>query len=67
VQAIPAIFRDAIKTIAICEDDGIYDCCAQAMTDFKDWHDLSKKLLDHVSNHWKEIYEESYLQRLWTL
>lgn len=49
VQAIPAIFRDAVKTIAVREDDGIYDCCARAVADCNDWHELSEKLLDYAN------------------
>jgi hypothetical protein len=31
VQALPSIFRNAIKTIAIREGDGLYSCCAKAV------------------------------------
>jgi hypothetical protein len=67
VQVMPAIFRDAVATIAVREDDGIYVCCARAVADFKDWHDLSEKLLRHSDCHSDHVIDESYLQRLWTM
>jgi hypothetical protein len=68
VQAIPRIFRDAIKTLAIREYDGLYSCCEKELEGFKDWKDLSEKLIKHNdNNHQEHVREESYLQRLWTL
>jgi hypothetical protein len=67
VQAIPAIFRDALMTIAVRENDGLYACCARAVEGFNDWNDLCEKLLDHSECHWEHVNEESYLQRLWTM
>jgi hypothetical protein len=65
VQSIPAIFRDADKTIAVCEYDGIYDCCATAIKTFSNANDLLKVLYAHTEKvHESHLYEESYLQRL---
>lgn len=67
VQAIPAIFRDAVKTIAVREGDGFYNCCLEAVKDFPRWENFVKKLALHSTEHWGDVYRESYLQRLWTL
>lgn len=64
VQAIPSIFRDALKTIAVREGDGLFDCCGVAVKDFQNWEELAQILSDHVSRHFKDMFEESYLQRL---
>ncbi|RYP42232.1 hypothetical protein DL767_000396 [Monosporascus sp. MG133] len=68
VQAIPAIFRDTEKTIAIREGDGIYNCCVEAVAGFPDYKEMLRMLIDHVSEHNStSVFEESYLKRLWTL
>ncbi|RYP92625.1 hypothetical protein DL770_001267 [Monosporascus sp. CRB-9-2] len=68
VQAIPAIFRDAEKTIAIREGDAIYNCCVEAVAGFPDLAEMRRMLLVHVSErHYESVFEESYLKRLWTL
>ncbi|KAH9207016.1 hypothetical protein DL95DRAFT_484322 [Leptodontidium sp. 2 PMI_412] len=67
VQSIPAIFRDAQKTIAVREEDGIYDCCEKAVRGFADYEELVRKLIMHIDEHDGDDYRESYLQRLWTL
>ena len=67
VQAIPAIFRDAVKTIAVREGDGLYDCCLDAVRGFTEYKEFLRKLAGHTSDHWGDVYRESYLQRLWTL
>lgn len=68
VQAIPSIFRNAVKTIAVREGDGIYNCCVAAVRDFASLDDLSKKIAGHIQHHnFEYLCIESYLQRLWTL
>ncbi|RYP53090.1 hypothetical protein DL768_001867 [Monosporascus sp. mg162] len=68
VQAIPAIFRDAEKTIAIREGDSIYNCCVEAVAGFPDYAEMLRMLLAHVGErHSQSVFEESYLKRLWTL
>jgi len=68
VQAIPTIFREAIRTIAIREGPGIYGCCSNAVKDFKDYSDFFEKLCNHGDKaHWQHKFDEAYLQRLWTL
>ena len=68
VQSIPDIFRDAEKTIAIREGDGIYPCCVTAVDGYRDYRELFPRLMGHVSSdHWDHQYDESYLRRLWTL
>lgn len=67
VQSIPDIFRDAAKTIAIREDDGLYDCCDAATRGFQDYIEFGERLNKHIMTHYGHVYEESYLQRLWTL
>jgi hypothetical protein len=68
VQFIPAIFRDADKTIAVREHDGIYDCCATAFETSFQYQDLLHALHAHTDDvHRGHIFEESFLQRLWTL
>lgn len=66
-QKIPAIFRDATKTIAIRECDGLYTCCSAAARGHNS-QSLSQSLADHIWNdHNGHSNEESYLRRLWTL
>jgi hypothetical protein len=53
VQAIPAIFRDAVKTIAVRQGDGFYNCCLKAVKDFTEWEDYdlleeARKALDII-------------------
>jgi hypothetical protein len=67
VQTIPSIFRDTIKTIAVREGDGLYDCCTKATENFTRWEDFNDKLTSHMGHHYTHMYDESYLQRLWTL
>jgi hypothetical protein len=67
VQSIPAIFRDALKTIAVREADGFYACCAAAVQNFASYQELHNRLGQHINAHYDHIYEEAYLQRLWTL
>jgi hypothetical protein len=67
VQAMPAIFRDAVKTIAVREGDGFYNCCVSASQDFTDWEDLVIQLAVHSTEHSDDVYEEFYLQHLCTL
>lgn len=68
VQAIPDIFRDAEKTIAVREGDGMYNCCVLATEGFKDYGDMGRLLTKHVNEHHiQSVYDESYLKRLWTL
>lgn len=71
VQAIPAIFRGAVKTIAVQEGDGFYNCCLAVAENLDSWEDLADKLMQHSNErwdeHWDDHYRESYLQRLWTL
>lgn len=67
VQAIPAIFREAVKTIAVREGDGFYKCCLDVVKDFPRWEDFVMKLALHSTEHFGDVYRESYLQRLWTL
>ncbi|KAG7285927.1 hypothetical protein NEMBOFW57_008223, partial [Staphylotrichum longicolle] len=68
VDAIPAIFKMAKRTIVVRESDGFYDCCVEAVDGFKDLKDFSAKSLTHYTNeHYSDLCVESYLQRLWTL
>jgi hypothetical protein len=67
VQAIPDIFRDAEKTIAIREGDGYYRCCVKAANGCKTHEEMQTKLVDHVEEHSYDVLDESYLNRLWTL
>lgn len=66
VQCIPAIFRDAEKTIALREREGLIDCCAGALEDFSDIHDLRQRTREHAKTHFGREYAEAYLERLWT-
>ena len=66
VGAIPWIFRDAVQTLAIREDDGMYSCCAKALEGIKDWKIHCSTLASHYSTHRDDLCDESYLQRLWT-
>lgn len=67
VQQIPAIFRQALKIIAVRESDGLYDCCAKVTEDCSTWRDFSLCLANHAEDHDNHLFHESYLQRLWTL
>jgi hypothetical protein len=67
VQAIPDIFRDAVRTIAVREGDGFYKCCLEAVEGYSSWRDFGTKLGKHAFGHEDDVYRESYLQRLWTL
>ncbi|KAK7408172.1 hypothetical protein QQX98_009638 [Neonectria punicea] len=67
VQIIPNIFRDAVRTIAIRESDGFYDCCEEALRGFRDWADFHDRLMAHNEKHFSHLREESFLRRLWTL
>lgn len=69
VDAIPAIFRMAKRTIAVREPDGFYDCCVASAEGFTDFLDFQNKLEKHQdeSDHVDHVCVESYLQRLWTL
>ena len=66
VGAIPWIFRNAVQTLAIREDDGIYSCCEKVLEEIHDWKSRGLALADHYNNHIGYTCEESYLQRLWT-
>ena len=66
VEAIPWIFRNAVQTLAVREDDGIYSCCEKALEGNKDWQTSRAVLKNHHTNHIGDICDESYLQRLWT-
>jgi hypothetical protein len=67
VQQIPAIFRQALKTIAVRESDGLYDCCAKVAEGSNTWDEFARELNNHAHEHDRHVFEESYLQRLWTL
>ncbi|KAK4628523.1 uncharacterized protein CLAFUR5_04599 [Fulvia fulva] len=68
VQAIPDIFKDAEKTIAITEGDGFEPCCATAVHGFKKWEEFDDRLKPHfVESHGMRSRSDSYLRRLWTL
>ena len=64
VQSIPLIFRMAERTIAVRECDGFYDCCIDAVKDFHGIEDFNRIFRDHNCQY---VFQESYLQRLWTL
>ena len=66
VGAIPWIFRSAVQTLAIREDDGIYSCCEKVLEGFQSWKSLWSALANHYINHIDDMCDESYLQRLWT-
>ncbi len=66
VGAIPWIFRNAVQTLAIREDDGIYSCCQKVLEGIQGWRGLCSALANHYINHKDDICDESYLQRLWT-
>ena len=66
VGAIPWIFRNAVQTLAIREEDGIYPCCEKVLEGIQDWQGLFSAFEDHHINHLDDICPESYLQRLWT-
>lgn len=66
VGAIPRIFRDAVQTLAIREDDGIYSCCVKALEGMEGWKSLFSVLINHYIDHSDDVCNESYLQRLWT-
>ncbi|EME45985.1 hypothetical protein DOTSEDRAFT_70110 [Dothistroma septosporum NZE10] len=68
VQAIPDIFKDAEKTIAITEGDGFETCCAEALHGFRAWNDFDRRLQPHFEGHHGiSSKPDSYLRRLWTL
>ena len=66
VEAIPWIFRDAVQTLAVREEDGVYSCCAKALEGIKDSKIHHSTLASHYNVHIDDLIEESYLQRLWT-
>ena len=66
VGAIPWIFRDAVQTLAIREDDGIYACCEKALEGIEGCASLFPALIEHYFNHSDAVCDESYLRRLWT-
>jgi hypothetical protein len=66
-QDIPGIFRNAAKTLAVKDGDGLYQCCAKLVKAEDTWDTIRQKLIDHGGEHFGEVYAESYLQRLWTL
>lgn len=66
VSAIPWIFRNAVHTLAIREDDGIYSCCAKALEGIEDWDGLCSAWAGHYHHHSDDICDDSYLRRLWT-
>jgi hypothetical protein len=50
VQQIPAIFRQALKTIAVRESDGLYDGCAKVVEGSNTWDDsLENSTIMHTS------------------
>ncbi|KAF2271150.1 hypothetical protein CC78DRAFT_573527 [Lojkania enalia] len=67
VQNIPAIFRDAGKTIAVRENDGFYACCADAIRDARSIEEFRNQMFEHCEIHKDHVQEETYLKRLWTL
>jgi hypothetical protein len=67
VQSIPAIFGDAVRTIAIREGDGLYPCCHAATEGFTDWPDFNARMSKHIGSHSDHVFDETYLLRLWTL
>lgn len=67
VQSIPDIFRDASRTLVIRECDGLYNCCTTLVDGFTSRRDFVDRLAQHAWDHYKHKYDESYLQRLWTL
>tara|TARA_R110002003_G_scaffold2071_4_gene24006 strand:- start:4436 stop:5797 length:1362 start_codon:yes stop_codon:yes gene_type:complete len=68
VQAIPSIFRDAQKTLAVRECDGVYACCTQAAAGARSLQELHQTIALHVVEaHDGCLIEEADLQRLWTL
>ena len=67
VQTIPRIFSDAARTLAVREDDGIYECCAEALEGVQGLDDFYEKMWHHNTKHYGDVIHESYLQRLWTL
>ena len=66
VGAIPWIFRNAVQTLAVREDDAIYSCCEKALDGIQDWDSCIKALAAHHISHIGDMCDESYLQRLWT-
>ena len=65
VGAIPWIFRNAIQTLAIREDDAIYSCCEKVLEGSQTWEGCFRALMDHHIEHLGDMCDESYLQRLW--
>ena len=66
VGAIPWIFRDAVQTLAVREEDGIYSCCEKVLEGMEGWGSLFSALKAHHIDHLDDVCDESYLQRLWT-
>ena len=67
VGAIPWIFRNAVQTLAVREDDGIYSCCEKVLEGVQDWESHCSALANHhINHHINDMCDESYLQRLWT-
>ena len=71
IQSFPAIYRQAVKTIAVRDGDGFHDCCRDAIGNFDSWEDEGlQRLIHHLqseSKHLQSDLQESYLARLWTL
>ncbi|KAI0380793.1 hypothetical protein F5Y04DRAFT_256723 [Hypomontagnella monticulosa] len=67
VESIPTIFKMAERTIAVRESDGLYDCCMKTVEGFQNYEEFSNKLSKHHGDHDDYVYNESYIQRLWTL
>lgn len=68
VQAIPALFLHARRTIAIREADGFYNCCLNAVRGCISWEEIYDVMFAHNSKvHFQHLRHESYLKRLWTL
>ena len=66
VGAIPWIFRNAVQTLAVREDDGIYSCCMKALEGMEGLDSLAPALIDQYEKHLDDVCDESYLERLWT-
>lgn len=66
VQLIPAIFRGAMKTVAIRECDGLYTCCTEAAEGIEDESAMWQSMSAHIwEKHHSDLIEESFLRRLW--
>ena len=71
VKSIPAIYGNAVKTLAVKGADGVYQCCAEAfecLPKETDFFELSKFWDDHFDEQHpqNQPFEESYLHRVWT-